>query len=112
MDVKAYIKGSFGYDFPDSTINAVLFARGIADDALVENISTKDRELVQADLYMYLTTIVSKGNVKIKMGDWEKSESSTQLGIYDRRDFRRMANAIYSKYGIKRGRTKNLTNRW
>ena len=99
MTISEYLKGSFDFTFTDANISAVLTRRGLTADTPLENVDERNIDLVQADLYMILANVVSGGGRRVQKGNRSVSERTYQFGVYDRRDFRAMANKLYAKWG-------------
>ena len=99
MTISEYLKGSFSYTFSDANIASVLTRRGLTADKPLEDVDEKSIDLAQADLYMILANVVSGGGKRVQKGNRSVSERSYQFGVYDRREFRAMADRLYSKWG-------------
>ena len=99
MTISEFLKGSFDFTFSDANILTVLTRRGISADEPFENVSENIRDLATADLYMILANVVSGGGRRVQKGNRSVSERTYQFGVYDRRDFRAMANKLYAKWG-------------
>jgi len=99
MTISEYLQGSFDFTFSDANINAVLTRRGIAAETPIEDVGEKNMDLATADLYMILANVVSGGGKRVQKGNRSVSERTYQFSIYDRRDFRAMANKLYMKWG-------------
>lgn len=96
--IEAYLQGLFTYIFTDANMASVLLKRGITAGSDFEDVSEKDRELAQADLYMVLFNAFSKGNDTVQKGNWKRSTGGMTIGVNDRKMFRDQANSIYAKY--------------
>ena len=68
-------------------------------DTLLESVDERSIDLAKADLYMILANVVSGGGRRVQKGNRSVSERTYQFGVYDRRDFRAMANKLYAKWG-------------
>lgn len=99
MTISEFLKGSFDFAFTDANILAVLTRRGLTTDTPLEDVDEKSIDLVQADLYMILANAVSGGGRRVQKGNRSVSERTYQFSVYDRRDFRAMANKLYAKWG-------------
>ena len=99
MTAVDYIKGLFTYSFSDTNIASVFLKRGLDITAQYEDATTEQLELIQADLYMVMYTVFSQGAQSKKSGGWSSSDGGYQVGVYDRRAFKRSADDIYKKYG-------------
>lgn len=99
MTAADYIKGLFTYEFSEANLLSAFTKRGLAIDAQYENATTKQLELIQADLYMVMYTVFSQGSQSKKSGGWSESSGGYQVGVYDRRAFKKSADDIYKRYG-------------
>lgn len=101
MTLSEYLKGSFDYKFSDANILAVLTRRGLDATQPLETVDERDIDLAMADLYLILANVVSGGGKKVQKGNRSVSERSYDVVTYDRREFRKMANQLYKKWGEK-----------
>lgn len=99
MTISEYLKGSFDFQFKDANILAVLTRRGLNADADLKDVDERSIDLAMADLYMILANVISGGGKRVQKGNRSVSERDYKFGVYDRRDFRAMANMLYAKWG-------------
>ena len=97
--IESYLQGLFTFTFTSANMNSVFLKRGITTGTDEADVSVKDKELSQADLYMVLFNAFSKGNESVQKGNWKRTTGGMNVGITDRKMFRDQANAIYAKYG-------------
>lgn len=97
--IETYLQGLFDYQFQPANISAVLLKRGIAEGADYLTVSEQLRELCQADLYMIMFSVFSKGSESVSKGNWKRSTGAVYIAQKDRIEFRKQANQIYAKYG-------------
>jgi hypothetical protein len=97
--IEDYLQGLFAYQFTDQNMTSVLLKREVTagtDQALV---STEDKELCTADLYMIMFNAFSTGSDSTQRGNWKRTIGGITVGVTDRKMFRDQANFIYNKYG-------------
>ncbi len=113
MTAREYIEGLFTYTFSDANIASAFQKRELSITAEYEEATTKQLELIQADLYMVMYTVFSQGSQSKKSGGWSKSEGGYQVTVNDRRAWKTSADAIYKKYGESVSYTlKDRTTGW
>lgn len=112
--IEQYLSGLFGYTFSDANIASVLLKRDIEEGADHTDVTTKLKELAQADLYMILFNTFGQGGETVSKGNWTRSTGSVNIGVNDRKSFLDAANLIYMKYGetVTSYGFKDRTNRW
>jgi hypothetical protein len=112
--IEDYLNGLFAEDFSAKNMTSVLLKRGIEVASDESEVTTKSKELAQADLYMVLFNTFSKGGESVSKGNWKRTTASTNIGVNDRKSFLDAANKIYDKYGeavVSHG-MKDRTDRW
>lgn len=97
--IEDYLKGLFAYTFTDHNITSVLLKRNIEAGSDEADVSTEDKELCTADLYMIMFNAFSTGSNSTQRGNWKRTIGGISVGVNDRKMFRDQANAIYLKYG-------------
>lgn len=108
-----YISGLFTYSFDNNNTRSVFLKRDLAYDAEYEDATTKQLELIQADLYMVMYTVFSQGAASKKQGNWSESDGGYQVTVNDRRSWKTSADDIYKRYGeYSRYALKDKTNLW
>ena len=100
LPVEVFLRGCVGYSVPDEALMSILLSREVEFGSLVSSLSTKQRELCMADLYMYCSTLPSvSGVVEDSDAGWKHREGGTQKSASDKADLINKANLIYRKYG-------------
>ena len=106
LTIESYLRGKVGYSIPDNAIASILIDRGISEGSSISGISDdndenkKLRELCTADLYLYCASTPSViSSTREQDGGWTNESGGTQHSVYDARQLRAMAQAIYDKYG-------------
>lgn len=99
MTAREYIEGLFTYEFSTPNITSVFTKRGLLITAQYEDATLEQLELIQADLFMVMYTVFSQGSQSKKSGGWSESSGGYQVGVYDRRAFKKSADEIYKRYG-------------
>lgn len=100
MTIEEYLRGKVGFDVEDSAIISILADRKIELGALVTDLTTKQKRLCTADLYMWCASTPSKrGSVKDADGNWSHEDGGTESSAFDKRNLRAMAKDIYKVYG-------------
>lgn len=99
MTAKEYIEGLFTYEFSVANLLSVFTKRGLSITAQYEDATLEQLELIQADLFMVMYTVFSQGSQSKKSGGWSESSGGYQVGVYDRRAFKKSADDIYKRYG-------------
>jgi galactitol-specific phosphotransferase system IIB component len=97
--IESYLQGLFTYTFTEANINSVFLKRGIEVGVDEADVSVQSKELSQADLLVILSSAFSKGNESVQKGNWKRTTGGYNIGVTDRREYLRQANAIYAKYG-------------
>jgi len=96
--IEDYLQGLFAYQFTDQNMNSVLLKRDVEAGSDESDVSTKDKELCTADLYMIMFNAFSTGSDSTQRGNWKRTIGGITVGVTDRKMFRDQANAIYAKY--------------
>lgn len=107
-----WLKSQTQYPISDAEILSIMYKRGIAYDADLNDVSNRLRDLSYADLLMLIVTSPSYGAEEDQMGNWKhKGKSVTMTG---KSQLLSRANAIYTKYGEISGtnRVIDITNLW
>jgi hypothetical protein len=100
LPVEVFLRGCVGYSVSDEALMSILLNREVEFGSLVSSLSTKQRELCMADLYMYCATLPSvSGTVEDSDAGWKHREGGTQKSASDRASLIDKANLIYRKYG-------------
>lgn len=112
MPIESFLKNSVGYPVTDAQIYAVMVKRNIPFGADSNEVSLRQKELAQADLYMLIFTTASEGSTKEQMGNWSSQKGSRSLT--GKNELMRLARAIYAKYGENptTGRVTDASKRW
>ncbi len=100
LTISEYVQACVGFEIPDNTLNAIFLERGIENTDLATVVSKQARELCCADAFRWALTKPS-GSTSVSDADagWKHSESSASITEYDKSNWRKMANEIYSRYG-------------
>lgn len=100
LPVEVFLRGCVGYSVSDEALMSILLSREVEFGSLVSSLSTKQRELCMADLYMYCSTLPSvSGTVEDSDAGWKHREGGAQKSASDRASLIDKANLIYRKYG-------------
>ena len=97
--IEDYLQGLFAYQFTDQNMTSVLIKRDVTAGVDESTVSTRDKELCEADLYMILFNAFSKGSDSAQKGNWKRTLGGITVNASDRKAFRSHANSIYLKYG-------------
>lgn len=99
MTIESYLSGSINFDISEDAIKVILADRNIADNTNITNLTTKEKELCKADLYMWVVTSPNRrGSVSDSDNSWSHSDGGFSLTDADKKAYISMANAIYDKY--------------
>jgi hypothetical protein len=112
--IEQYLRGLFAYEFTDANMTSVLIKRDINAGEDQKNVSTENKELAQADLYMVLFNTFGLPSESVTKGNWTRNKGAVYVGVNDRKTFLEAANLIYKKYGqidVEYGITDG-TNLW
>lgn len=95
-----WLNGIVGLSVPDEVIYRIMMERGMQPDSYYSTSSEQSRDLMKADLYMYLYSHPTKAAV-VKDGDstWSHSEGGQEISDTMRKDCLKMAKALYKKWG-------------
>lgn len=105
--VKDYLLSCVNFPVEEDAIDAILVKRGLCGDMMFADAETRDIELCQADLYMWICTTPSKiGGDSDTDNGWSHKDGGFTLSDKDKRQYMRLANAIYKTYG----EAKSLTS--
>lgn len=100
LPVESFLRGCVGYSVSDEALMSILLNREVEFGSLASALTTKQRELCMADLYMYCATLPSvSGTVEDSDAGWKHREGGTQKSSSDRAGLIDKANIIYRKYG-------------
>jgi len=100
LTIEQYLRGSVGFEIPDIAIQTILVKRNVEEHTLVSTLSQRTLELSTADLYMYCASTPSVKGVTIDShGSWKHQEGGWESSAFDKRNLRKMANALYLKWG-------------
>ena len=97
--IESYLQGLFAYTITNQNISSVLIKRDIEAGSDESDVSTEDKELCTADLYMIMFNAFSTGSNSTQRGNFKRTIGGITVGVDDRKMFRDQANAIYLKYG-------------
>lgn len=104
MPIEQYLRGTVGFEIPDSAIYTILTKRKIECKTMVSTLTEKELDLSTADLYMYCASTPSVKGVTIDAhGSWKHQEGGWESSAFDKRNLRKMANDLYAKWGEKTG---------
>lgn len=105
--VKDYLLNMVNFPVEEAAIEAILVKRGLCGDTPYVDAEKRDIDLCQADLYMWICTTPTKiGGDSDSDNGWTHKDGGFTLSDKDKRQFTRLANAIYKTYG----EVKNLTS--
>lgn len=97
---KDWMRGTLGIEVPEEVIDRILVERDFQPDTYFQMMEEKDKDLVKADLYFWASTSASKtGVTKDSDATWSHSEGGAELSDATRRQYLKMANALYRKWG-------------
>ena len=104
MVIEDYLRGMVGVTVTDGALASILLDRGVEAGADVATVDTRTRDLCVADVYMWCATLpTTAGRVEDADGEWKHVEGGNSLSVADKRELRRMARAIYKRYGESAG---------
>jgi len=100
--IESYLKGKVrNIEVTDDAIQSILAELEIASGSDYAQLSTKQKDLALAGLYVWICTSPSQSSkVSDEDGDWSHSEGGEQMSATAIRHYLRLANAIYKKYGM------------
>ena len=99
MTIEQYLSGKVDFNLQESTLQAILIDRGIAEGANVLDLSQMQRDLATADLYMFLASSSTSASGDYESdGGWQRQRSSKN--VYDRNGLRALAKMLYEKWGV------------
>lgn len=97
--IEEYAYGVVNFELPKEAIVTILAKREIDINTLFEDVTKRDRDLVEADIYTYVAMGVSKMNSTSDSDNgWSHSGGGYSLTEEDKKRLLRMANAIYEQY--------------
>ncbi|PXV66866.1 hypothetical protein CLV62_104127 [Dysgonomonas alginatilytica] len=99
ISIEDYLKGLVGFDVTESVLNSIRIYREIKKRTDVAELSTKQRDLLYADLLMWASTSpTSYTGTKEADGGWSKTEANKTISVTDKKRFENLAMSIYKKY--------------
>ncbi len=99
ISIEDYLKGLVGFDVTESVLNSIRIYREIKKGTDVTELSTKERDLLYADLLMWASTSpTSYTGTKEADGGWSKTEANKTISVTDKKRFENLAMSIYKKY--------------
>lgn len=99
MTIENFLQGKFEYQFSALNMQSTLVGRGIVPETSQADVSEKDTDLAQSDLYMILANVTGGSGKKITKGNRTVSEKSFSFGITDRDNYRNEAIRLRAKWG-------------
>jgi hypothetical protein len=97
--IRDYVFGCVNFPLPDEAVDHVLSEREIEGDTALSSIDKKDRELLKADLYVWICMGPTKqDSVSDSDNGWKHSEGGYTLSDDDKDRMLAYAKAIYDKY--------------
>ena len=107
--IEDYLKGLVAIDVTDAALKSILADANIESETPVEELTKRQKELLKADLYVWCASVPqSSGSVEDANGVWKHKESGASVSETDRRNWLRLANIIYKRYGITTVGTSNI----
>lgn len=104
LPIEQYLRGTVGFEIPDAAILTILTKRQIEEQTKVSCLDERQLDLATADLYMYCASAPSsKGATNDSHGSWKHQEGGYECSVSDKRNLRKMAYALYSKWGEEAG---------
>lgn len=99
MSIKEYLQGLFEYEFSEQNLQSALVGRGLVAETLFVDVSEKDRDLAQSDLYIVLANATSGGGKHIQKGNRAVTVKSYSFSEADRKRFKYEAIRLRHKWG-------------
>lgn len=99
MTIEDFLQGKFEYQFSALNMQSTLVGRGIVSGTSHANVSEKDIDLAQSDLYMILANVTGGNGKKVIKGNRTVIEKSFSFGITDRDNYRNEATRLRVKWG-------------
>lgn len=97
--IREYVFGCVNFLLPDEAADHVLFERDVDGDMPLDETDKKTRELLKADLYVWICMGPSKVNSTSDSDNgWSHSDGGHTLSDEDKDRMLRYAKAIYDKY--------------
>lgn len=95
-----YLKGKIkGIDIPDNTLLSICADVMIEPNALVSDVTLKQKELALAWLYVWIAgSPTQTGTTRDASADWEHSEGGERMSANVLKQYLAMANKIFDKY--------------
>lgn len=99
--IEEYLRGLVAIDVPDNALKSLLTDADVEPGTALASLSLRQKELLKADLYVWCASS-PQGSCSVEdiNGVWKHRESTAAISDSDRRNWLRLANTIYSKYGI------------
>ena len=89
-----FLRGLFLYPFETINLNAIMFKRSIPLNAMADQVTTKQLDLAQADLFELLYTLFTRATTTKKHGNWVSTVGGMTITKADKDGFRDSANDI------------------
>lgn len=97
--IEDYLKGLVGIDVTESVLNSIRIYREVKKGTDVTELSTRERDLLYADLLMWASTSpTSYTGTKEADGGWSRTEANKTISVTDKKRFENLAMSIYKKY--------------
>lgn len=97
--IEGFLQGQVPTTIPSNALTSILLRMGVEPGSEYYDLSDRQRDLCMAWLYVYLADPTTSETVKDSDADWSHSESRTR-SAYATTYYLRLANAIFSKYGL------------
>lgn len=100
LTIKEYISGVSPI-ISDEVVRMILADRGVAEDAEIQYVEEKDKDLLRADALLWCAMSPStNGGWEEQVGNWKTKKAGNTLTSADKSSMKRMARYLYRKWGI------------
>lgn len=97
--IETFLRGQVSTPISDNALASIYMRTGVEPGSDYNELSQKQRDLCLAWLYVYLSDPTTSESVRDSDADWSHSESRTR-SAYATTHYLRLANVIFSKYGL------------
>lgn len=100
ITISDYIIGCVGFDITEAALASIFFKRGVTVGVDASTLTEQVRQLCVADAYKWGSTLPSGGKrVEDADAGWKHNETGYTITDADKKEWRKMANEIYTLYG-------------
>lgn len=97
--IEEYAYGLVNFEIPESAVASIFAKRGIDKEMAFADVEKQDRDLIEADIYVWICNGVSKMTATTDSDNgWSHSGGGYTLTEEDKKRLMKAANAIYEQY--------------